>query len=160
MHEHILAAIVTDDEAEALLPVEEFYDALAFANDLGGHPAPTAATTAAEAATAAAETAAATATAAEAIAAAEAAAAAAKAVTAMSAAATAAAEVVAATISAEIFVPEAVALILATALAEAPTIKTHAVLVFQYRPIPSRLPAGRCSRVLNFWQSEMAKFES
>jgi hypothetical protein len=141
------------------LPVEEFYDALAFANDLGGHPAPTAATTAAEAATAAAETAAATATAAEAIAAAEAATTAAEAITAISAA-TAAAELVAATISAKIFVPEAVALIPATALAAAPTIKTHAVLVFQYRPIPSRLPAGRCSRVLNFWQSEMAKFES
>ena len=38
MDEHILAAIVTNDEAEALLSVEEFYDALAFADDLGVVP--------------------------------------------------------------------------------------------------------------------------
>jgi hypothetical protein len=155
VHEHILTAIVTDDEAEALLSVEELYDALAFANDLSRHSAPTA--TAAATETAAATKAAATA-AAEAVAAAEAAATAAEAITAISAAT--AAELVAATISAEIFVPEAVALIPATALAAAPTIKTHAVLVFQYRPTPSRLPAGRCTRVLNFRQSQIAKFES
>jgi hypothetical protein len=156
VHEHILTAIVTDDEAEALLSVEELYDALAFANDLSRHSAPTA--TAAATETAAATKAAATA-AAEAVATAEAAAtAAAEAVTAISAAT--AAELVAATISAEIFVPEAVALIPATALAAAPTIKTHAVLVFQYRPTPSRLPAGRCTRVLNFRQSQITKFES
>jgi hypothetical protein len=154
VHEHILTAIVTDDEAEALLSVEELYDALAFANDLSRHSAPTATTAATE--TAAATKAAATA-AAEAVATAEAAATAA-AVTAISAAS--AAELVAATISAEIFVPKAVALIPATALAAAPTIKTHAVLVFQYRPTPSRLPAGRCTRVLNFRQSQITKFES
>ena len=56
--EHVLAAVIADDEAEALLRVEEFDDALAFANDLGGHAAATAATaaeTTAAAATAAAE---------------------------------------------------------------------------------------------------------
>ena len=57
VHEHILAAIVTDDEAEALLRIEEFDDALAFADDLRGHSATTAAAAkaAAAAATAAAE---------------------------------------------------------------------------------------------------------
>jgi hypothetical protein len=56
VHEHILAAIVTNDEAEALLRIEEFDDALAFANDLRGHSATAAATktAAATAATAAA----------------------------------------------------------------------------------------------------------
>src|SRR4051794_40074982 len=34
VNEHILAAIVTDDEAEAFLRIEEFDDAFAFANDL------------------------------------------------------------------------------------------------------------------------------
>jgi hypothetical protein len=37
--EDIFAAIVADDEAEALLGVEEFDDALAFADDLGRHAA-------------------------------------------------------------------------------------------------------------------------
>ena len=58
VHEHVLAAIVANDEAEALLPVEEFDDAGAFADDLGGHAAATAtaaATEAAATATAAAE---------------------------------------------------------------------------------------------------------
>ena len=53
--EYIFAAVIADDEAEALLRIEEFYDALALANDLGRHSA---------ARTAAAETAAATAAAA------------------------------------------------------------------------------------------------
>src|SRR3954464_1054237 len=60
--EHVLAAVVADDEAEALLPVEEFDDAFAFADDLRGHAAAEAAATATEAAAtaaAAAETAAA-----------------------------------------------------------------------------------------------------
>jgi hypothetical protein len=66
MDENILAAIVADDEAEALLRIEEFDDALAFANDLGRHSATCAAATeaATAAATEAAATAAATATAA------------------------------------------------------------------------------------------------
>src|SRR6185437_10318367 len=64
--EHVLTAVIADDEAEALLRVEEFDDALAFANDLRRHsataaaaePAATAATAAIAAATAAAESAA------------------------------------------------------------------------------------------------------
>jgi hypothetical protein len=52
MDEHVLAAIVANDEAEALLRIEEFDDALAFANDLGRHSATR--TAAAEATTAAA----------------------------------------------------------------------------------------------------------
>jgi hypothetical protein len=58
MDEHVLAAVIANDEAEALLRVEELYDALAFADDLRGHSAITAtaaATKAAAATTAAAE---------------------------------------------------------------------------------------------------------
>ena len=39
MNEHVLAAVIADDEAEALLRIEEFDDALAFADDLRGHAA-------------------------------------------------------------------------------------------------------------------------
>jgi hypothetical protein len=57
VHENVLAAIVTNDEAEAFLRVEELYNALAFADDLGRHSATAAAaaTEAAAATTAAAE---------------------------------------------------------------------------------------------------------
>ncbi|MCY7340219.1 MAG: hypothetical protein LH465_09790 [Sphingomonas bacterium] len=65
MNEHILATVIANDEAEALLRVEEFDHALAFANDLRGHSA-----TAATAAGRTAETTAAASTAAEAAAAA------------------------------------------------------------------------------------------
>jgi hypothetical protein len=44
--EHILAAVIADDEAKTLLRIEEFYDALALANDLRGHSAATATTAA------------------------------------------------------------------------------------------------------------------
>jgi hypothetical protein len=56
MDEHVLAAVIANDEAETLLRVEELYDALAFADDLRGHSAATAtaAATKAAAATAAA----------------------------------------------------------------------------------------------------------
>ncbi|NIJ15597.1 hypothetical protein FHS54_000546 [Sphingobium vermicomposti] len=126
VNEHVFRAIITNDEAEAFLSVEEFDYAGAFADDLGRHTA-TAATTAAEAATtAAAKTAAA---------AAETAATAAEAVTAATAEAIAAAKAAAitaeaATITAavEIVVAEPVALILA-APAAATSIKTHALLV-------------------------------
>ena len=40
VHEHILAAIIANDEAETLLRIEEFDDAFAFADDLGGIPPP------------------------------------------------------------------------------------------------------------------------
>src|SRR4051794_6966785 len=56
--ENVFAAIIADDEAEALLRIEEFNDTLAFADDLRGHSAATSGTAAA------AETAAATAAAA------------------------------------------------------------------------------------------------
>jgi hypothetical protein len=141
VNEHVFAAIITNDEAEALLSVEEFNDASAFANDLGRHAATTAAAATTEAATAAAEAAAAAATtAAEAAAtaaitaaetstiAAEAATAAAEAaaITAEAAAKTATATAIASIV--EIVVAETVALILA-APAAATSIKTHALLV-------------------------------
>jgi hypothetical protein len=68
---NVLAAIIADDKAEALLRVEEFYDAFAFANNLSWHRRTTAAcwrSAAKTAATAAAKTITAAATAAEAIA--------------------------------------------------------------------------------------------
>jgi hypothetical protein len=40
MNEHVLPAIIPNDKAEALLSVEEFDDAFAFAHDLGRHGAP------------------------------------------------------------------------------------------------------------------------
>ncbi len=96
MDEYVLSAIVANDEAETLLRVEEFDDALAFANDLRGHSA-TAAAAAAETAAAAAAAAAITAAAAAAEAATIAKAAAAAATAAIS---TAAAEAAAVTIAA------------------------------------------------------------
>jgi hypothetical protein len=70
VHEHVLAAILTLDEAEALLAVEKLYNALALANDLSRHAATGAAAITAAEATAArgttAEAAAARSTAAEA----------------------------------------------------------------------------------------------
>jgi hypothetical protein len=65
VNEHILAAIVPDDEAKSFLGIEEFDDAFAFADDLGRHAATE---TAAATATATAETAATAAEAATAIA--------------------------------------------------------------------------------------------
>ena len=94
--EHVLAAIVANDEAETLLRVEELDDALAFANDLRGHSA-TAAAAATETAAAAAAAAAITAATAAAEAATIAKAAAAAATAAIS---TAAAEAAAVTIAA------------------------------------------------------------
>jgi hypothetical protein len=139
VNENVLTAVVANDETETFLAVEEFDDALAFADHLGRHAA--AGTAAAAASTAAAETAA-TATAAEAITAAAkaAATAAAEAITATTAAeaiaATTATETVtaaaeaAAAIATEAFVTEAVALVLAAALTAPPSIETHAVKVF------------------------------
>jgi hypothetical protein len=54
VNEHVFTAIVANDEAEALLRIEEFYGTLAFADDLGRHSS--AATAAAPEATAAATT--------------------------------------------------------------------------------------------------------
>lgn len=137
VNEHVFAAIVTNDEAETLLAVEELDDTLAFANDLGRHAATTAAA-ATKAATAAAEATAATA--AETAAAAEATAittaeATTTTITTAEAATEAAAvtkataaEAAAAALVVEIVVAETVALVLA-APAAAPSVKTHALLV-------------------------------
>ncbi len=46
VHEHIIATLIALNEAEALGCVEELYDALALANDLGRHAAATGATAA------------------------------------------------------------------------------------------------------------------
>jgi hypothetical protein len=140
VNEHVLAAIVANDEAEALLAVEELYGALGFTNDLRGHAAAAAAATAAAEttaaaaaiATAAAATAEAIATAAEAVAA-TAEAIAATTVAAATAEAIAAATVTAATtttITAVAVIAEAVALVPAAALPAPPSIETHAVQIF------------------------------
>ena len=118
MNEHVLAAVIADNKAEALLRIEEFDDASAFANDLCGHATTGTAATAAETTTAAAETTAATA--------AESVAAAAKAIAAAAEAVTAAKT---ATITA-VFT-EAVALVASAsaAIPAATLIETHAVPV-------------------------------
>jgi hypothetical protein len=126
--EHVFTAIVTDDEAEALLTVEEFDDALAFANDLGGHAASTAAAATEATATVAAAKAA-TAAEAAAVSAAEAAPITAETATESTAVATeAATESTAVATTIKIVVAETVALVLA-APAAATSVKTHALLV-------------------------------
>lgn len=57
VHEHIFAAFIALDEAEAFLTIEEFYDAIAFADDLGWHAGARSTATAAAKATTAAATA-------------------------------------------------------------------------------------------------------
>ena len=131
VHEHVFRAVITDDEAEALLTVEEFDYAGAFANDLRGHAAATAAaeaatTAAAKAATAAAETTAAAAAAEAITAAAEAAAITTAETTTISETTAEAATIVTAAV--KIVVAKTVALVLA-APAAATSIKTHALLV-------------------------------
>jgi hypothetical protein len=126
--EHVLTAIVTDDEAEALLRIEEFDDALAFADDLRGHAA-TAAAAETAAAAAAAETTASTAAVTVATAtAAEAATVTIAATAAAAAAAEAAAFLITTAEIAEIAFAEAFALIAAApaAVTLAPSIETHA----------------------------------
>jgi hypothetical protein len=134
MDEHVLAAIVTDDETEALLRIEEFDDALAFADDLRGHSTTAAASAAAEAAASATAAKASTSAAAKAATVAEAtaaAAAAAAAVTESAAAAIATAllETTAAEFTAaEILFAETFALVAAapSAVAFTPSVETHA----------------------------------
>jgi predicted tellurium resistance membrane protein TerC len=145
VHEHILAAIVANDEAEALLAVEEFYDASAFTDNLGGHATATAAcaTTAEAAATAAAETAAAAAAAAEAIAAATA-----EAIATATEAITAAAETIATAAEAAVeaaAIAETVALVAPApaTIAAASFIETHALFVFPVRPTSISQPLRR-----------------
>jgi regulator of protease activity HflC (stomatin/prohibitin superfamily) len=52
--EHVVPAVVADDEAESLLGIEELHDALPFADDLGRHASTAAEATASAAAIAAA----------------------------------------------------------------------------------------------------------
>jgi hypothetical protein len=143
VNEYVLATIITDDEAEALLSIEEFNGALAFADDLGRHAAATTAGTATEATTAAAAIATATTAAAtKAITAAEAAAAEAVATAAIAAAS--ATKAVTTAIVAEAFFAKTVALVPA-ALSAPPTIETHAVKIFPNTPLSfhPRTPGGR-----------------
>jgi hypothetical protein len=133
VNEDVLASIVTDDEAEALLRIEEFYDAFSFADNLRRHSATAAAAAAKATATAAAETT--TAAAAEAAtvtavaataAAAEAIAAAAEATASATAKATAVGK--SAAIAVALFSEKSVALVSAatTAVPLTPSIETHA----------------------------------
>ena len=136
VNEHVLSAVVAYDEAKALLRIEEFDDAFGFADDLGRHPAATAATAAAEAS--------ATTAAAAAISTAAAAVAASPAAVAVSAAAAATAEsaspaaVAAALLKSDLgmllfFAEETVALITtaSAAVSLAPSIETHACSNFR-----------------------------
>jgi hypothetical protein len=162
VHENVLAAIIANDEAEALLCVEELYDASRFADNLGGHSAATAAaaaeTTAAAAAEAAATTAAiatATAAAIAATTAAEAAAITTEAAAAAEATAAEAAAITTAKAATAAFVAKTVALVSAApaAIPTAPSIKTHALFVFPVRPYSIKTQAPdekrRCSRTKN-----------
>jgi hypothetical protein len=131
VNEHILTAVVADDETETLLRIEEFDDAFAFADDLRGHSATTAtaaATKAAATAAAAESTAAATGAVTEATATATAEAAAITVAATISAAAAEAAAFLEPTLIAVILFEETVALVptAAAAVAFAPFIETHA----------------------------------
>ena len=130
VHEHVFAAIITNNKAKALLPVEEFDDAGAFPNNLGGHAATAATATGAAKAAAAAEPTAAAA-------AAEAITTATKAIATTAKAITAAAESVTATKAAvETAFAKTIALVFAApaAIPAAPFIETHALFVFPVRP--------------------------
>ncbi len=131
VHEHVLAAIITDNKAKALLAIEKLYDPGAFTNDLWGHAASSTATTTGRAAKAAAAAKTAAAAAAEAIAAAaEPVATAAEAIT------TATKTVTTTKAAIESALAETIALVFATpaTIAAAPFIETHALFVFPVRP--------------------------
>ena len=134
VHEHVLAAVIADNKAKALLTVEKLYDPGAFANDLWGHAASStaAATGRAAKAAAAAKTATAATAAAEAITAAtaEPVATAAEAIT------TATKTVTTTKAAIESALAETIALVFATpaTIAAAPFIETHALFVFPVRP--------------------------
>jgi hypothetical protein len=146
--EHVLTTTILNDEAEALLSVEELDDAFAFANDLRWHLRARAAAETAATATAAAKAITATAeTIAAATAAAEAITAAAETVSAATAEAVTAAAAEAA-IKTTTAVAKAVTLVVATPAAlTAPTsIKTHPSNYFlrnRFRPEILNLIAGR-----------------
>jgi hypothetical protein len=122
VNEHVLTAVIADHETESLLRIEEFDDALAFANDLRGHAA---------AATEATASAAATEATASAAAVTKSAAATKRGTIAESAAATKAAAILKSTLVAECLAAaeKIVALVAAApaAVAFAPSVKTHLV---------------------------------
>ncbi len=132
VHEHVLAAVIADNKAKALLAIEKLYDSGAFTNDLWGHAASSTAATAGRAAkaAAAAKTAAATAAAEAITAAAEPVATAAEAIT------TATKTVTTTKAAIESALAETIALVFATpaTIAAAPFIETHALFVFPVRP--------------------------
>jgi hypothetical protein len=119
VNEHVVPAIVANNEAESLLRIEELHNALSFADDLGRH-APASAEAAAATTTAAAAEAAAVA----AVAATEAAAAIAKA---SASAAKAAAILESAAFTVTVFPEEPVALVpsATAAVASTPSVETH-----------------------------------
>jgi len=130
MDEHVVSAVITDDETESLLRIEEFDDAFAFANHLRGHAA-TAATAATAESSSAAATAESSAAAAEAAAVTVATAAAAAAESGAVAESAASAAVAAALLESEfavLFFTETFALVAAAsaAIPLAPSIETHA----------------------------------
>jgi hypothetical protein len=140
VHEHIFAAIIAHDEAEALLTVEKFDDAGAFAHDLGRHRG-TGCPTAAKSAAAATE---AVPTATEAVTAAE----------------TIAARCGISTIA---LVAEAVALVPAApaAIAATPSIKTHALYDFpEFIARKSLEPKHRTMVHMVFGAEPLRTFES
>ncbi|MBB5987835.1 hypothetical protein HNP60_003809 [Sphingobium sp. B1D3A] len=153
MNEHVFAAVVTDDEPETLLAIEEFDRAGAFAHDLGRHAATTAATAAAAktaaAATAATETAAAaaaiteaatTAAAAETATITKAASIAAETASVVPGAAVSAAEI---GISFELRFSETIPLVPAAPAAS--SVKTHALLITFARPFYGHHPCRTTS---------------
>jgi hypothetical protein len=144
MDEHVLAAVIAHDEAEALLAVEEFYDTGAFTDDLGRHRR--ARRTAATKPAAAAAAAKAISTASEAI-----------------TAATSAETVIASGISTKIVVAEAIALVPAApaALTATPFIKTHALYDFpEFIALRSKEPKHRAMVLMVFGAEPLRTFDS
>jgi hypothetical protein len=165
--EHVLAAVIADDEAEALLRVEEFDDALAFADDLRGHSATAAAAkaaaSAATAAIASATAAAVAASSAAAVTVATAAAAAEPAAIAIAAAAAIAAALLeSAAELLKIVFAETFALIAtaATAVSLAPSIETHIRPNLKSPPTPVTNALGPNGATGHGAQSTHAPFTS
>jgi hypothetical protein len=136
MDEDVLAAVIADDEAKTLLRVEEFDDALAFADDLGGHSATAAAAAAPKAAASSASS-----TAAETAAAAATAIAERRPVAKTASPAAAAAALLKSDLIAEIFFAEDIVALIATAptaVPLAPSIETHEPSVFLMPAYPKK----------------------
>ncbi len=150
VNEHVFTAAFLLDEAEALLAVEEFHNALASANDLRRHPAAIAATTTA-AARAAEAAATAAAEAAAAIAAAEAAASATTA--AVTAATTAAAAITAAITAAETAATTEAITTAAAAAERIEVIFAETVTLIAAPAATSSIKTHKTERTLRFAQS-------